>query len=128
MTLVELLLAAVVFLLAVGGIMLGFLASGALADSARQQMVASEDIKEMMERIHAAPFNNLAADFPNGTVNGPGGNPYNTLVGGYTLTGQSITVTSPNPAADPREIIVTVNWTDRTRARGLSATTMRTSR
>ncbi len=128
MTLVELLLAAAIFLLTAGGILLGFLASGWLSDSARQQMVASEDTKEMMERIQATPFNNLAANFPNNTVNGPGGNPYSTIVGGYTLPGQSITVTYPNPAADPREIIVTVNWTDHSRARTLATTNMRTSR
>jgi hypothetical protein len=102
-----------------------------LTEVSQQTNLALSDLRDMMERIKTTPFTALAAGFPNGAVNGVvGGGPdlYTGVVGGYPLANEQITVThSPTTAADPRELIVQVQWTNRGRTYQRRATTVRSS-
>ena len=126
MTLVELLVA--VMVVALGGLWLlgAYHSVIELTDVSQQSDVAINDLRDMMERIKTTPFTALTTSFPNGAVNGiTGGGPnlYAPIVGTYTLGGEQITVAHrPNAAADPRELVVTLQWSHggRTYQRALS--------
>ncbi|MFH0827482.1 MAG: hypothetical protein V1923_06355, partial [Candidatus Omnitrophota bacterium] len=64
----------------------------------------------MLEKIKCAAFDDLNTLFPNGDEDGPTGNNYATLVGGYTLNNEHIAVTYVNPGGDPLEVVVTLTW------------------
>lgn len=104
----------------------------ATTEVAQQTSVALDDLKDMMEKIKSTAFSQLTANFPNGAVNGivaPAGDKYGAVVGGYGLTNERITVThQPGTAADPRELVVTVTWTNRGRTHQRSVTTIRSSK
>ena len=69
----------------------------------------------------------LAALFPDGVSVGDGG-AYEGIVGNYTLPVEEITVQhEPTVAADPRELIVQVRWTNRGRQYLRTLSTMRSS-
>ena len=131
MTLVELLIATVVTVL--GGLWLlgAYHSVIELTETSQQADVALNDLRDMMERIKTTPFTSLAANFPDGAVNGVvGGGPnlYAPIVGSYTLNGEQITVTHrPGTAADPRELIATLRWTHLGRTYQRSLSTMRVS-
>lgn len=125
-TFVELLLVIFVLITAGAGIIGSYFSTHYLSHYAKEVLMATDDLRDMMERINAAPFNALAASFPAGVANGTG-NSYPAIVGGYLLPGESITVTYPSVTATKREIIVTVSWTSRGAARTSSLTGLRTS-
>ena len=127
MTLIELLLAVFVFVAAGAGIVGAYLSTHYLSQHAKETMIALDDLNDMMERVHSTPFTALGGRFPNGVANGSWANPYSNIVGAYRLGSEQITVVHRNPGSDPLELIVTVSWTDRTRARTASASTIRTS-
>jgi type II secretory pathway pseudopilin PulG len=127
-TLVELLLAIVVVTISGIGLMGAYQWSLHLAEVAQQANMATNDLRDMMERIKTTAFTQLNTNFPNGTVNGPAVNLYTAVVGGFTLSTEQITVThSPNTAADPRELIVLLTWTNRGRQYQRQLSTMRSS-
>lgn len=88
-----------------------------------QTLIALNDLQDVMERVRSAPFTQLAATFPNGVAGG-----YDPIVGGYTLPNEQIIVTHvPSTAADPRELVVEVNWTVKNRIYRRQLSTVRTS-
>jgi len=111
-TLVELLLVIVILVIAGVAILQSFIVDAYFSSINKGRTAAMTDLSNMMEAIISTPFNNIPARFPNGTINGPGGNPYANIVGGYTLKNEDITVRYVNPANDPLEITVTLNWRD----------------
>ena len=131
MTLVELLVAIVVVVL--GGLWLlgAYHSVLELTEVSEQADRALNDLRDMMERIKTTPFTSLAANFPTGAVNGvvgQGQNLYAPIVGSYSLTGEQITVTHrPTAAADPRELVAVLQWTNRGRTYQRSLSTMRVS-
>ncbi len=126
MTLVELLIAIAVCVVAGVWLLAAYHSALHLTEVAQQATVALDDLRDMMERIKATPFNQLTAAFPNGVANGAAG--YAVAIGNYTLPNQQITVThSPSVAADPRELIVQVTWTNRGRVYQRSTSTVRSS-
>ena len=131
MTFVELLLAMGV--LVVSGVWLlgAYQSSLRLTEAAQQTKVALNDLRDMMERIKTTPFSRLDDDFPSGApdgIVGAGANRYAAVVGGYSLPTERITVTHrPDAAADPREMVVEVTWTNRGRAYQRSVATVRAS-
>ena len=127
LTLVELLLAVVVLVVAGLGVLGAYQASFELAEVGEQSMVALNDLKDMTEQIKGTAFGAIQANFPNGVANGNGGNPYPSVVGGYSLTQEQITVAYPNPGTDPLEIIVQISWTNRNRTYNRSISTVRAS-
>ena len=126
MTLVELLIAIAVFVVAGVWLLSAYHSALHLTEVAQQTTVAIDDLRDMMERIKATPFSQLAANFPNGVANGAAG--YAVAIGTYTLPNQQVTVThAPSVTADPRELIVQVTWTNRGRVHQRSTSTVRSS-
>jgi len=126
-TFVELLLALLVFIVGLGGVLGAFLAANELGEHAQEVMVALDDLKDVLEEIHATPFENLTSRFPAGVANGGASNPYATMVGVYALPGEQITVTYPAQSGDRLELVATLAWVHRSRLRTLSLSTVRTS-
>jgi type II secretory pathway pseudopilin PulG len=130
-TLVELLLAVTVVIISSVSLMVAYQSALHLTEVSQQSNLALNDLRAMMERIKTTPFTALNARFPTGAINGvvgAGPDQYTGVVGGYALSGEQITVTlAPSTAADPRELVVQVQWTNRGRVYQRRATTMRTS-
>ncbi len=131
LTLVELLLALLVLTVAGVGILGAYQHALHLTEVSEQSGLALNDLKDMMEKIKSTPFTQLTAVFPDGAVNGiVGGGPdqYSAIVGGYSLVQEEITIShEPSPAADPREFIVEIAWTNRGRTYYRQLATMRAS-
>lgn len=123
---VEILLAVVLFITAGAAILGASLAMHDLSDHATKSMRAVSDLQTVMERIASTAFQNVLTQFPGGVVDG-GANNYAAIVGGYTLPGEQITVTYPSQTADRLEIVVTLNWTHRSRLRTTVLSTIRTN-
>ena len=126
-TLVELMLVLFIFIVMGTGVVGAYLSIQMLSHHAEETMVAMEDLSDMMERIHATPFATLSTSFPNGFANGPATNIYAIIVGGYTLPGESVTVTYPSQSATRLEILVSISWASLGRARTLAVSTIKTS-
>jgi hypothetical protein len=124
-TLVEIVLALVMFVIAGGGLVGAHLYSHQLAESATHTMRAVDDGEDLMEHIRATAFDVLLARFPAGVPDG-GATDYATLVGGYTLDGQQIVVTYPSQTPGRLEVLVTVTWVERLRPRAVTLSTVRT--
>lgn len=127
LTLIELVLAVVVLVLAGLAVLGAYQASYHLTEVSQQMGIALKDLKDMMERIKTSPFNTLATAFPNGVVGGGAVDQYGPIVGGYNLPTEQITVTYPTPGTNPLEILVTVTWMNRNRTYSRSLATFRTS-
>lgn len=125
-TLLEILTALFVIVMAGSGILGALLSSHQLSEHAGHTMKAVSDGDDLMERIRATSFQTLQATFPAGVANGGGVTDYAALVGGYTLTGEQIVVTYPSQTTSRIEVVVTVNWTERGRARSTVLSTVRT--
>ncbi len=112
LTLVEILCATVIILIAVVAIIQFYLATLNLSEINKEETIAMTHLTNMMEAIKCTPFSNIIVDFPNGVSDGTAGNSYATIVGGYVLTNEHIVVSYVNPHSDPLEINVAVNWQD----------------
>ena len=127
MFLVELLVAIFVLVAAGSGILGCYLSTNYLSEEAAQTLKASEDLKDLMERIQATPFNTVLTLFPDGIADGGGVSNYQTIVGNYSLPSEQITVTYPTQEKDRLEVLVSVAWTQRGRQRSLASSTLKTS-
>jgi prepilin-type N-terminal cleavage/methylation domain-containing protein len=125
-TYLEVLLAMAVFVIASAGIIGSYLAMHQASDHATTTLTAVRHADDMLEAISATDFADLQAAFPAGDADGPDANPYPGIVGEYTLDDEQIMVTYPNAADDRLEVLVTVNWTYRNRARSTQLSTVRT--
>lgn len=124
-TMMEIVIALVLFMGAGGGITAAHLYSHRLSDDATNAMRAVNDLDDVMERIQATPFATLSAAFPDGVVDGVGG-VYADIVGGYTLGGEQIVVTYPDQASGRLEMLVTVSWLQYGRLRNERGSVVRT--
>lgn len=113
MSLFEIMVATLVFVLALGALLSSLTGVLFLISQAKDETIAVSDLKNIAERIRATSFNNVPVFFPNGTQDGPGFNSYPAIVGGYNLTNEHITVTYPDASADPLEIRITATWQGR---------------
>ncbi len=132
LTLVELLFAVVVFIVAGLGILMAYQSAFELSEVAQQTSMAVNDLHDMMEKIKDTSFGAIPTAFPTGTMGGSGGDPtvtaaYGGIIGGYSLTQEQITVTFPHPGTDPLEIVVALSWMNGTRTYTRSLSTMRSS-
>ena len=126
-TLIEILFATLVFTLALSGLMSSVLAIVDLIDTAKDTTVATSNLNNMMEKIRATPFSNVVSNFPNALVDGPAGNPYSAIVGGYTLINEHIVTNYANPNVNPLEINIRVNWQSKKgHPRNISLSTFKT--
>ncbi len=126
-TLIEILFATLAFTLALSGLMSSVLTIVSLIDTAQETTVATSNLKNMMEKIRVTPFANIASNFPNAQIDGPVGNPYSAIVGGYTLNNEHFVANYANPNVNPLEIGIRVNWLDKQgRLRNMSMSTFKT--
>ena len=123
---VEILLALALFVTAGAAILGAYMAMSDLSDHATLSMKAVTDLEAVMERIASTSFPNVTTQFPDGVANGGVSNPYATMIGGYTLPGEQITVTYPSQTANRLEIVATLAWTHRSRARSTVFSTVKT--
>ncbi|OIO36489.1 MAG: hypothetical protein AUJ74_02010 [Candidatus Omnitrophica bacterium CG1_02_44_16] len=127
MTLVEVLIATLIFSVALGVLLSSLGAIIDLLDIAQDRSQATSDLKNMMEKIRATPFDAITTRFTNGTTDGPVTNPYTAIVGGYNLKNEHMIVSYANPNTDPLEILVLANWQDKKgRAFNTTISTFRT--
>lgn len=125
-TYLEVLLALAIFVIASAGVLGSYLAMHQVSEHATSALAATNHLGDMLEEIYATDFNDLQTAFPPAVADGPVMNPYGPIVGGYTLDDERIVVTYPAQADDRLEIVVTVNWTYRNRARTTQFSTIRT--
>ena len=127
LTLTEVLVATLITCLAIGAALACFSQVFYLAEIAKDNTVVVSDIRDMIEEIWSTPFDAIVDNFPDGLTDGPAGNDYGTIVGGFTLGNEHIVVDYVDPIADPLEIMVTTSWTDmRSRNRTIQLSTFRT--
>lgn len=127
MTLVEILVATLIFCIALTGVLGSMVAISDLIDLAKDTTTATVHSKNMLERILMTSFAAMLTRFPDGTVDGPITNRYTTIVGGYNLTNEAITVRYANVSTDPLEINVFLSWSDKKgRGRNMSMSTFKT--
>ncbi|HTY44477.1 MAG TPA: hypothetical protein VMD52_00580 [Patescibacteria group bacterium] len=112
-SLIEILVAVLIFTLAMGGLLSCVFSTMYLSEISRNSTIATADLKNIMEKIRATPFDHLTADFPHNVQDGPIAKPYQNIVGAYRLTAEHITVTYANPNGDPLEIKATAVWQDK---------------
>ena len=121
MTLAEILVATLIFCLALTGVLGSLTSISTLIDLAKETTIATNNLKNMMERTLTTSYATMLTRFPNGSIDGPVSNPYATIAGGYTLRNEHITTTYANIAADPLELKATLAWIDsRGRTRNIS--------
>jgi type II secretory pathway pseudopilin PulG len=123
MTLIEVLVATLIFSVALGAFLSSLSAIMEVIDLARDKSQAVADLRSVLEHARATPFDLLTNRFPNGTIDGPVANNYTAIVGAYRLTNEHITVTYANPNTDPLELRTTLTWQDkrgRNRTAGIS--------
>ena len=119
LTLIEILFATVIIVIAGVAIIQFYLSSIYLSEVSKEETIAQMHLINMLEAIKCTPFSDIVVDFPNGISDGTVSNNYATIVGGYVLKGEHIVVSYVNPNSDPLEINVGVNWQDR---RGVNRT------
>lgn len=114
-SLVEILLALALFVIAGIGIIGSYMAMHDFSDYATKSMRAVSDLQALAEHVQSTAFQNVAAVFPANVADGGAGKPYASLIGGYTLQNEKITVTYPNQTADRLEMTITLSWAHRNR-------------
>ena len=59
------------------------------------------------------PFVDMLFLFPDSVIDGPGGNSYQSIVGGYELNNEHITVGYADVNSEPLEVAVSLSWQDK---------------
>lgn len=122
-TLVEVVITAAIFAVAAVALMAGFLSGLMLVESGRTMATASADARTVLEEMRRQSGSGLNAVTQ---VNWP---TWARTTGALTsLENERVSVSYRNPAADPLEATVTVNWTERNRARSATFTGLVTRR
>lgn len=124
-TLAELTIAAIILILALGGLLTSFTGNFGLIDSGRSLTVAMNHARCVMEEIRDVNIPDLVtlrdwtgwAQRPITDPNGGGGC--------NTLSNESVQVSFPSGTqAEPLQVLVTVNWTEKGRSRSASLVTL----
>ena len=109
----EIMVAAAVFVVGLAALLSGLLSAVYFMEHSRETTIAVSDLRTIMEHIRSTPFSDLTTNFPNAVQDGPTGNNYPAIVGGYALHNEHITVTYTDPSTDPLEINVSLTWQDK---------------
>jgi len=127
MTLIEAMIATMILVPAIIAILQTYMQVTYLSELTKERNIALSHIASVAEAIRCTPFNHVLNNFPNATTDGPAGNSYAALAGGYTLKEEHIVVTYNNTSSDPLEILVALTWQDMNRRQHRQyLTTMRT--
>ncbi|MEW6101389.1 MAG: type II secretion system protein [Candidatus Omnitrophota bacterium] len=113
MSLIEILIATAIIVFGAVAIIQLYLTSINLSELNKENITASAHLLAMAEAIKCTPFNSVTSDFPDAVPDGPAGNDYATIVNGYVLTGEYITVTYVDTGSDPLEINIEAGWLDK---------------
>jgi type II secretory pathway pseudopilin PulG len=122
MTLVEILLTTLIMVFVCVAIFQFYISSFGVSEINKEETIAMKHLSNMAEAIKCTPASNITVRFPDGVQNGPVGNEYTVVVGGYVLANERIAVTYNNPASNPLEINIHLDWQDKrgiNRSRGL---------
>jgi len=126
-TLVEVMVATLIFVVALGALLSSITELLCLVDLSKEQTIAVTDLRNMMEKIRATAFADMQAQFPDAVVDDSSTGRYLAILGDYRLSNEQVTVTYANISSDPLEIKASVNWLDkRRRARKVSISTFKT--
>lgn len=104
----------------------------ALIESNQDTMTATADLQAAMEQVLLLPHDNIPTTYIAGTTytgaSAAAAGPFTSILWPIHLRNERITVTYPDGStADPLEILVTVNFSDKKgRARTMTLTTMKT--
>ena len=109
-TLIENLIATLVFTIALVAVVSSIASIVDVIDDAKDTTVATADLRNVMEKIKATPFDSVTTKFPKGVSDGPASNLYSAIVDNYTLTNEHITVTYKDENAEPLEINAAMSW------------------
>jgi len=125
-SLLEILIASGILVVVIISLMGIFIISLNCMAQAKEINIATEDLKDVLEKIKSTPFAQLTdpTKFPDG------GNVSANVIGGFLLSDENIVVNYPSGTnVDPLEIEAVITWTGKDR-RAYSRTfkTMRTSR
>jgi len=124
LTLVEVMVAAVFIIIAIIALLGVFTVSLNYISRARELHVATDDLKDVLEKIKSTAFVDITTVFPDDTA------VPESVVGTFQLDDEVIIVNYPDGTADdPLEIEVTITWTGRAGGQTYSHTfkTLRTS-
>lgn len=111
-TLVELMIAVVIILIAMVSLVSAFTASFSLAAQAQELSIATDDLEDTLEYIRTLPFSDIT-DPSDGGFN-DGGTVNQTVIGGFLLENEVITVSYPQGVSvDPLAIQLVVTWNGR---------------
>jgi len=108
MTLVEVMVVAVCILVSIIALLSVFTMSLNFIVKAKELTIATDDLKDVLEKIRCTPFQDLAMVFPDGSsVNA-------SAIGGFLLEDEDIVINYTNgETSDPLEIEVIVTWTSK---------------
>lgn len=123
LTLIEVLIVSVLLVVVLTGVLGVYFTAMNYVDWAKELSIATDDARDVLEKIKNAAFANVTTEFPDGA------GVVAADIGGFVLQNEAIVVTYPNgTVVDPLEIVVTVSWNNRRggRARNLVFHTIRT--
>ncbi|MGB2661922.1 MAG: prepilin-type N-terminal cleavage/methylation domain-containing protein [Candidatus Omnitrophota bacterium] len=104
-TIIELMITSAVLFVAVMGIWGAFFTSLNQIVLAREESIATDDMKDVMEKMRSTPFSYLTTVFPDGQAIDA------DLIGGYSLDSEVIRINYPQgTGVEPMEIEVEVTW------------------
>ena len=92
-----------------------------LTVEAQETTIATDDLKDVVEKIKSVAFSDIMLVFPDGAGVNPGD------IGGFLLDNESIIVNYPSLSADPLLIEVIIRWdSKRGGQRTITYSTLRT--
>ncbi len=108
LTLVEVMFTALILLFVLIASVAVFTISMRSITMAREVSLATDDLKDVLEKIRSVAFSDIITVFPDGEVLDL------DIVGGAALTDEVVVVTYPHgTTADPLWIDATITWTNR---------------
>lgn len=110
MTFMEVMFTALITIIVLVAVLQVYASAFNLISRAREITIATDDLKDVLEKMRNVDFASLVATFPhNGAIGA-------ALVGGFLLQNESIVVSYPNgTTVDPLLIQVSLSWTGRDR-------------
>lgn len=132
-TLIEVVLAAAIFAIAVLGVFAAFLGASSLTEGSRNLTHAVEDARTIMERIRtdlqtSADVATFVADFPDTTYEQWVTDQQAAETAFMSLEDEAVDVAFGDADDDPLAVTVAVSWLERGRARSTSLQTQMTRR
>ena len=102
-TLIETMIVALIFFVAIFALGALFASCLALITQSREIDIATNDIKNVMEKMRSLAFPQITVSFPDGAA----------VPGAYLLRNEVVTVTYPSASVNLLEIRVRARWTGR---------------